>query len=149
MKSAKHITGQNVMQPAVSKEIEIKDQLIKKLPNKLISNTHYYLETDKLNSIYFEYLNKGLAYSAKWNHDNITTIYLDDYTRINANIHYKETKKVCKDSDTNFNNHTPQKLANEIWSRFTNGRWTESILSPDVRQLFEEHKDLLKASAFN
>jgi len=55
MKSAKHITGQNVMQPAVKKEIEIKDQLIKKLPNKLISNTHYYLETDKLNSIYFEY----------------------------------------------------------------------------------------------
>jgi hypothetical protein len=147
-KSSKHITGQNVMQ-VKDKTIEKQDELIKQLPKKLIPNTHYYLETDKLNPIYLNYLNQGLAYSAKWNHDHITSIFLEDGIRIHGNPQYKDTKQACEDFDIKFNNHTPQKLARKLWREFSDKRWTESTLSPDVQQLLINNKDLLKGSAFN
>ncbi len=145
------LIGDNIIEREVEeKQINNKRVFVKELPESLETETNYYINTDKLNDIYFKYLGQGLAYKAKWDINNVKSIYTNE-NQIHAFEQYELVNQACEDFKFDFKNQSICKLARQLFQNYIEENkyiWHESCFSPEVQDIFDK-TDFTKASAFN
>jgi hypothetical protein len=139
-----NVQGSNLLEFQNESKITNQCVFVEQFPEQIEPNTNYYINTEKLNKEYIDYLDESKAYNAKWVQDDVKSIYIGN-SQLHASPDYPLIRDTCSAFNIPFRNQSMSKLCRELFDE-KKKNWQESVFSPEVEELFQT--DLVNASAF-
>jgi len=120
--------------------------------NKIEKNKINCINLNSLNKIYYEQLEKGLCYPAKWKNEKVEKIYFNDYT-LECTKLYNEVFDLCKDFKVEFKNQTMSQFSRFLWYKFLDDNsntydFKESYFNKELKKLFLDNNSSIWTKAF-